>query len=173
MIKYTSRRCAAYGGIAQLARAIGSYPIGHGFKSSFRYHFRPVGQAVKTRPFHGCNMGSIPVRVTKIKIGVQKHSYFYFAMRTHRRTHHRACAGLGSQIQRKDVLCSHNNSSVNLVPRAMARRHLPVRNDTTHQKVSCFFCFPCTRNLTHLALARIMGTLCPRANVAKSMLALI
>ena len=24
----------------------------------------PVGQAVKTRPFHGCNMGSIPVRVT-------------------------------------------------------------------------------------------------------------
>ena len=26
---------------------------------------RPVGQAVKTRPFHGCNMGSIPVRVTK------------------------------------------------------------------------------------------------------------
>ena len=27
----------------------------------------PVGQAVKTRPFHGCNMGSIPVRVTKQK----------------------------------------------------------------------------------------------------------
>ena len=27
-----------YGGIAQLARAIGSYPIGRGFKSNFRYH---------------------------------------------------------------------------------------------------------------------------------------
>ena len=25
---------------------------------------RPVGQAVKTPPFHGGNMGSIPVRVT-------------------------------------------------------------------------------------------------------------
>ena len=25
---------------------------------------RPVGQVVKTRPFHGCNMGSSPVRVT-------------------------------------------------------------------------------------------------------------
>ena len=25
---------------------------------------RPVGQVVKTRPFHGCNMGSNPVRVT-------------------------------------------------------------------------------------------------------------
>ncbi len=28
---------------------------------------RPVGQAVKTSPSHGENMGSIPVRVTKIK----------------------------------------------------------------------------------------------------------
>ena len=26
--------------------------------------FRPGGQAVKTRPFHGCNRGSIPLRVT-------------------------------------------------------------------------------------------------------------
>ena len=28
---------------------------------------RPVGQKVKTPPFHGGNMGSIPVRVTKKK----------------------------------------------------------------------------------------------------------
>ena len=67
------------GGIAQLARAFGSYPTGRWFKSDFRYQLllqqitsflrraRPVGQAVKTRPFHGCNMGSIPVRVTKNK----------------------------------------------------------------------------------------------------------
>ena len=48
-----------------MARASGSYPAGRWFKSDFRYHLRPVGQAVKTRPFHGCNMGSIPVRVTK------------------------------------------------------------------------------------------------------------
>ena len=27
---------------------------------------RPVGQVVKTRPFHGCNMGSNPVRVTTV-----------------------------------------------------------------------------------------------------------
>ena len=70
-----------YGGVAQLARARGSYPRCHRFKSSRRYHrgreetlsriptgfsfLRPVGQEVKTRPFHGCNMGSIPVRVTK------------------------------------------------------------------------------------------------------------
>ncbi len=31
------KETAKNGGIAQLARAIGSYPIGHGFKSNFRY----------------------------------------------------------------------------------------------------------------------------------------
>ena len=31
------------------------------------YHFlRPVGQAVKTAASHAANMGSIPVRVTKV-----------------------------------------------------------------------------------------------------------
>ena len=53
------------GGIAQLARAFGSYPTGRWFKSDFRYHIRPVGQAVKTPPFHGSNGGSIPPRVTR------------------------------------------------------------------------------------------------------------
>ena len=64
-----------YGGIAQLARARGSYPRCHWFKSSCRYqqntdfirfHIdkRPGGQAVKTPPFHGGNTGSSPVRVT-------------------------------------------------------------------------------------------------------------
>ena len=31
-----------------------------------RDSIRPVGQVVKTRPFHGCNMGSNPVRVTTV-----------------------------------------------------------------------------------------------------------
>ena len=51
------------GGIAQLARVLGSYPIGRWFESCCRYHFWPVGQEVKTPPFHGGIMGSIPVRV--------------------------------------------------------------------------------------------------------------
>ena len=61
-----------HGGIAQLARARGSYPRCHWFESSYRHHndrqviyIRPVGQEVKTRPFHGCNTSSILVRVTK------------------------------------------------------------------------------------------------------------
>ena len=54
------------GGIAQLARATGSYPVGRKFKSHCRYHFRPVGQAVKTPPFHGGNTSSILVRVTTV-----------------------------------------------------------------------------------------------------------
>ena len=57
-----------------MARAFGSYPKCHWFKSSCRYHWFweghlpepawPVGQVVKTPPFHGGNMGSSPVRVT-------------------------------------------------------------------------------------------------------------
>ena len=54
------------GGIAQLARATGSYPVGHGFKSNSRYQ-RPVGQAAKTPPFHGGNGSSILPRVTNAK----------------------------------------------------------------------------------------------------------
>ena len=46
---------------------------------------RPVGQAVKTPPFHGGNMGSIPVRVTKKGTGAHKCSCSFFAdpSRTH------------------------------------------------------------------------------------------
>ena len=52
------------GGIAQLARVLGSYPIGRWFESCCRYHSWPVGQEVKTPPFHGGFTGSNPVRVT-------------------------------------------------------------------------------------------------------------
>ena len=52
-----------------MARAFGSYPKCHRFKSSRRYQglfsgpaWR-VGQAAKTPPFHGGNTGSIPVQV--------------------------------------------------------------------------------------------------------------
>ena len=65
-----------YGGVAQLARAFGSYPKCHRFESSRRYQnqkasrdafwfLRPVGQVVKTPPFHGGNTSSSLVRVTK------------------------------------------------------------------------------------------------------------
>ena len=40
----------------------------------------PVGQAVKTRPFHGCNMGSIPVRVTKQKHLLQMWQVFFYCI---------------------------------------------------------------------------------------------
>ena len=56
-----------YGGIAQLARAIGSYPAGHRFKSYCRYHnIWPHRQAVKTSPFHGEVSGSNPLGVTNL-----------------------------------------------------------------------------------------------------------
>ena len=57
-----------------MARAHGSYPWCPRFESRCRYQIKaqpfdcaflwPVGQVVKTPPFHGGNMGSSPVRVT-------------------------------------------------------------------------------------------------------------
>ena len=40
---------------------------GTSFRHTVTISIRPVGQAVKTRPFHGCNVGSIPARVTNEK----------------------------------------------------------------------------------------------------------
>lgn len=55
-----------------MARVLGSYPIGRWFESCCRYHPWPVGQEVKTPPFHGGIMGSIPVRVTTTKSRKQR-----------------------------------------------------------------------------------------------------
>ena len=49
--------------------------------SEILYSMRPVGQAVKTRPFHGCNMGSIPVRVTKTSCSQGSRMFFFISMR--------------------------------------------------------------------------------------------
>ena|GEM_PF-4268943 len=60
-----------------MARALGSYPGCRWFKSDCRYFSdsynkivsRPVGQAVKTPPFHGGNAGSSPARVSGVMRG--------------------------------------------------------------------------------------------------------
>ena len=45
-------KCVLYGGIAQLARAIGSYPAGHKFKSYCRYHkYGPIVKRLRHHPF--------------------------------------------------------------------------------------------------------------------------
>ena len=80
------------GGIAQLARATGSYPVGHGFKSNSRYQ-RPVGQAVKTPPFHGGNGGSIPPRVTKKKSTSKEVLFLFSITRIERESKGRAYVG--------------------------------------------------------------------------------
>ena len=51
-----------YGGVTQLVE----YPVHTRYVTCSNQvaATRPVGQAVKTPPFHGGNMGSIPVRVT-------------------------------------------------------------------------------------------------------------
>ena len=82
-----------------MARARGSYPRCHWFKSSCRYHYkkrtgvrfhikRPGGQAVKTPPFHGGNTGSSPVRVTTfLSRFIWRHSSAGRALASHARGH--------------------------------------------------------------------------------------
>ncbi len=84
--------------------AAGSYPAGRWFESDRRYQKtrrnailyiafacltrksapRPLGQAVKTPPFHGGNMGSIPVGVTKKK-HIRNEYAFLFVIFTSRK----------------------------------------------------------------------------------------
>ena len=54
--------------------------------SEILYSMRPVGQAVKTRPFHGCNMGSIPVRVTKTSCSQGSRMFSFYPSFLGRRT---------------------------------------------------------------------------------------
>ena len=64
-----------HGGIAQLARACGSYPQCHWFESDYRYQNPQLacgflwllGQVVKTPPSHGGYRGSNPLGVTRKK----------------------------------------------------------------------------------------------------------
>lgn len=54
-----------YGGVAQLVRAAGSYPAGHGFDSNRRYQYNGlIVQSAKTPPFHGGNRSSNLLEVT-------------------------------------------------------------------------------------------------------------
>ncbi len=51
LIKSQVYCCLTYGGIAQLARVLGSYPIGRWFKSYCRYHYGPLVKRLRHRPF--------------------------------------------------------------------------------------------------------------------------
>ena len=94
----------SFGGLAQLARASGSYPAGRWFKSDIRYHSRLVGQAVKTRPFHGCNSGSIPLRVTnEKKTPGRRVSFFRWQLCRRAASHALAHRDCGSHFHRRRV----------------------------------------------------------------------
>ena len=111
------------GGIAQLARAFGSYPECRRFESHCRYQFynkecritcpplsyiRPGGQAVKTPPFHGGNTGSSPVRVTKKEKLLRSFSFFYPL----RKQWHIIPRQRAYHQQRLDVVVSHRTVGV-------------------------------------------------------------
>ena len=91
------------GGIAQLARAIGSYPAGHKFKSYCRYQIWPHRQAVKTSPFHGEVSGSNPLGVTNQNPSQNDSGFFIVKI---------LCVIFCRKTIQKDKICYNKNSFV-------------------------------------------------------------
>ena len=109
------------GGIAQLARATGSYPVGHGFKSNSRYH-RPVGQAAKTPPFHGGNGSSILPRVTKTKsIRTCSDAFCFGILHEHQTPHKRQFADVCVFACKTTVLSRRANSVLSVAKQILPR----------------------------------------------------
>ena len=137
------------GGIAQwlehpvhTRQVIGSNPISA---------TRPVGQAVKTRPFHGCNMGSIPVRVTTPEKSTLKKSAFFifgrgdpYGLERTRRAQDRcgktvllcyACAWVRKARRRHDLRLRE------VCKERLAARRADTRTVTLAPPKRCFFHF--------------------------------
>ena len=62
---------AMHGGIAQLARALGSYPNGRWFKSDFRYHAGPLVKRLRHGPFTAVTWVRFPYGSPKTKSTTQ------------------------------------------------------------------------------------------------------
>ena len=67
-----------------MARALGSYPKGRGFKSNFRYHdnfvvmLGPVVKRLRHRPFTAVTRVRFPSGSPKIKEQIREYLLFYF-----------------------------------------------------------------------------------------------
>ena len=57
-----------YGGIAQLARAIGSYPVCRRFESHYRYHTARWSSGLRHRPFTAVTRVRIPYESPKSRM---------------------------------------------------------------------------------------------------------
>ena len=72
---------AKHGGIAQLARALGSYPNGRWFKSDFRYHAGPLVKRLRHGPFTAVTWVRFPYGSPKQKSHTIRCGIFVFAPR--------------------------------------------------------------------------------------------
>ena len=118
---------------------------------------RPVGQAAKTPPSQGGNMGSIPVRVTKNKEALCKKVLLLFLERCvpHARNVLRTSCVMtaspcdvpfGREAEHIASLCAPwRNTSLCQSRYALAQHHLPARANTTLYKNSklCYNIIEC------------------------------
>ena len=143
---YNSNCSFENGGIAQLARACGSYPQCPRFESRCRYHkrrslntapfIRPVGQAVKTPPFHGGNMGSIPVRVTKKQKPTEWLAFAFCNLRRESK---------GAGVNDMPVACQSRD-----LARPQARIPVRVTKNPECESVQDFYFLPLHSSLKHI-----------------------
>ena len=135
-----------------MARASGSYPAGRWFKSDIRYHSRLVGQAVKTRPFHGCNSGSIPLRVTNEKTGTPKLGACFFV----------GASQPNIGLRKRGFLRFEPCSAVSCGNLAGRSR---FRYESRHPEVGCLF-FRCGLYAERTHRFAVQFAFAPRANIA-------
>ena len=139
---------------------------------------RPVGQAVKTPPFHGGNMGSIPVRVTNTKAPMQSHRCFCIgdpyeeshpamqAARLALRVRIRR-SKIGERLAQRDILQAQSERIFALCAKFpcfdLAVHYFIIERTGTSSEVSVLFLLPHTRNLTRQCKpqARLAGSHTP------------
>ena len=131
IISKRSQTNGKYGGIAQLARATGSDPVGHGFKSNSRYHFfkipsqsrwnnGPLVKRLRHGPFTAVTWVRFPYGSPKKETSEQKVRTFPFL------------------VTRGDINRIHRHK---LLAICVQRFRFPYGS----------FCFPCRFNLTLIA----------------------
>ena len=120
-----SIRQTSYGGIAQLARATGSYPVGHRFKSGFRYHtyrfpngeryslYGPVVKRLRHRPFTAVTRVRFPSGSPKTEKALQSGAFSVFEdmfRESEPRKVVRLCKVCAQLLRATTSLCAHGGS---------------------------------------------------------------
>ena len=147
-----------------MARAFGSYPTGRWFKSDFRYQGPlrqtpwPVGQEVKTPPFHGSNGSSILPRVTKKRDAHLCISFFALVPRGSNRTPFAVGDGVRIPPQAVSCVVRTRMKSFNFACALKTDENSRTADSPTLLQKECFFRFAVLRTDANFLLCKQLNT---------------